>query len=902
MFNHSANIVINGGTFAIQNPGLNPDIRRPRRKDSYVSGSSGLDILYAYIAPGAMHDSAERSNAPACHPDTRTKILADVRSWIADDNRKTRVLWIHGPAGSGKTAICQTLAEQCEEDEDLAAAFFFEGGSAGRDDARLLVTTIAYQIANNIEPARDHISNAVLKNPQQILEKTLRVQMRDLLIKPLQQAVADASTSVPHARLLLIDGLDECRPWESQEDILRVIHDAVTRNRFPLCIIISSRREPQIRDAFEGYLQDITRTIALDATLNPDQDIRTYLRSSFADILHKHRHNPVLKSLTYKWPSEATIQTLVAKASGQFIYATTVVRFVDVRHETPTKRLEIAMELSNYKEDDSDSGHFARPFSELDKLYQKVFGEVYDIQLTLRILGCIILLRAPIDLVDLEDLLKLEPGAVEISLSKLHSVLDVFDDPSNRGRFVRFYHESLKEFLLNSRRSGQYYIASDLIHRELSQCLSPYNPEVQYSLTPYSISIPFFHHSSAKSSNDKFSRAKPLNLATLPEWVYHMSMLGSESLDDALVAFRGAIAHRNGATRVTKKLKERYDRGYLSLSQVELNDLVDQLSTLIDKFKHLPGKQHSDIIELYTTALDLHFKCHLAMYSTSSEIQLTTLVILAMIMQDTLSTPAAAFGLLLHLDWSGFVDATLPLRYFMSFRPSIKFISQAFAEFIEDPDRSKEFNPMSDSIHADLTICCVEFIKKSKISVDSAIPFLSKESQSYPDSDGLEKAFLYAEANWRRHLSRGNSQRLLSYIHFVAARDGYPPKPCKIHDQLQCNDFCKVIRVFQCVERARKIVDLITEPLASTAFAEYLRYLKEIIEIKCLDVPQFSSLKPMMEKWSQRLDLTLLETPKEALLAERSEMLRRNDFVQFPYAMQGVLWASRKNYSGKWPT
>ena len=278
-----------------------------------------------------MHDSAERSNPPACHPDTRTKILANIRSWVADENRQTTVLWIHGPAGSGKTAICQMLAEQCEEDEGLAATFFFEGGSAGRVDARLLVTTIAYQIANSIESARGHISNAVLKNPQQIFEKTLRVQMRDLLIKPLQQTVADASASTPHSRLLLIDGLDECRPHEAQEDILHVIYDAVTRNRLPLCIIISSRCEPQIRDAFEGYLQGITRTIALDGSLNPDQDIETYLRGSFADILHKHRHDPVVKSLTHDWPSEATMQTLISKASGQFIYATTVVKFVDNR-------------------------------------------------------------------------------------------------------------------------------------------------------------------------------------------------------------------------------------------------------------------------------------------------------------------------------------------------------------------------------------------------------------------------------------------------------------------------------------------------------------------------------------------------------------------------------------------
>lgn len=531
--------------------------------------------------------------------------------------------------------------------------------------------------------------------------------------------------------------MDECRPYESQEDILRVIHDAVTRNRFPLCIIISSRREPQLRDVFEGYLRDITRTIALDGTLNPDQDIKTYLRSSFADVLHKHRYNPVLKSLTCKWPSEAAIQTLVAKASGQFIYATTVVRFVDVRHETPMERLEIAMGLSDYREDDSDSGRIKFPFSELDRLYQKVFGEVYDIQLTLRIIGCIILLRAPIDLEDLEALLELKPGTVEISLYKLHSVLDVFDDSSNQGRFVRFHHESLKEFLLNPRRSGKYYIASDLIHHELSQRLSPYTPGMQYSLTPYSVSIPFFHHTSVLSYHTKYSQATPLNSATLSEWVYHMSMLSSESLGPELFAFRGTVADRTA--KVASKFTENSKYVCYTDRSPELNNIIDRFSTSVNNFKHCSGNKHSDIIKVYTTALDLHFKCHLSRFSMTSEIQLTTLAILAMLMQDTLSTPAVAFGLLLHLEWSGFVEATLALRYFMSFRPPIKFLSQAFAEFIADPDRSEEFNPMTDTVHADLTIYCLEFIKKSRFSVHCGMPFLSEESQSYPDSGGTEK-------------------------------------------------------------------------------------------------------------------------------------------------------------------
>lgn len=126
----------------------------------------------------------------------------------------------------------------------------------------------------------------------------------------------------------------------------------------------------------------------------------------------------------------------------------------------------------------------------------------------------------------------------------------------------------------------------------------------------------------------------------------------------------------------------------------------------------------------------------------------------------------------------------------------------------------------------------------------------------------LYRALQYAEANWRGHLDRGNSRRLLSYIYFVAVRDGYPPASCKVHDQLHCNDYCKVIRVSQCVEvcvrqrnmtldslaivfqRARRIVALgdDTEPFSSgsAAFSEYLRFFKEIIDVKYMNEPQFS--------------------------------------------------------------
>lgn len=405
-----------------------------------------------------MHDSAERSNAARCHPDTRIAVLDDILSWIQDKDRKTHILWLHGPAGAGKSSICQTIAEICRDIDDLAASFFFDQG----DNERALIPTIAYQIAQSANVMKKHISTAVLKDPLQIFSKSLPTQMRELIVQPLNHVSNESILP----RLLLMDGLDQCRPEDSQENILQALYIAVKSGSFPLCILLSSRNEPHILDAFEGHLRDFTRVIALDEKYEPDKDIATYLRSSFTSIQRKHRHNRSLTSMS-SWPSDSTLQTLVSRASGQFIYAATIIRFVDVRHQSPSQRLEIALGLSELHGDLDGLS----PFAQLDKLYQEIFREVFDIRLTLRILGTVLLLQSPICLKDLEDLLGLQSGESEIALSKLHSVINISDSPDSllKGRFVYFYHESLKDFLFDARRSGIYHIDCDAVHRDLAQ-------------------------------------------------------------------------------------------------------------------------------------------------------------------------------------------------------------------------------------------------------------------------------------------------------------------------------------------------------------------------------------------------------------------------------------------------
>ena len=58
----------------------------------------------------------------------------------------------------------------------------------------------------------------------------------------------------------------------------------------------------------------------------------------------------------------------------------------------------------------------------------------------------------------------------------------------------------------------------------------------------------------------------------------------------------------------------------------------------------------------------------------------------------------------------------------------------------------------------------------------------------------------------------------------------------------------------------------------------------------------------MIHKWTQGFDSTIVDiSNEEALLNERSEILEKSNSTKFPYLIQGVLWAARRDYGGKLP-
>ncbi|KAF9001689.1 hypothetical protein BDQ17DRAFT_1400265 [Cyathus striatus] len=265
----------------------------------------------------ASHDAGERYDAPKCHHETRKTVLGNIKSWIDSDNEATKIMWLYGPAGGGKSAIAQTTAEDCHDEGKLAASFFFSRFAAGRNKKDGLVATIAFQLCVSIPNIKEYVIKQIEKNPN-IFKLKIKTQMQSLVVEPLS-LLNQADTSISYPRLIIIDGLDE--------------------------LFLTSRPEVEIRQAFnEDSISSICTQLALDDTFDPDKDIEFFVRSCFQSLKRHH----ILNSILVSWPDDEDIDTIVLKSSGQFIYASTVVHYVsDSRHD-PRKRLDFVKITKRY--------------------------------------------------------------------------------------------------------------------------------------------------------------------------------------------------------------------------------------------------------------------------------------------------------------------------------------------------------------------------------------------------------------------------------------------------------------------------------------------------------------------------------------------------------------------------
>ena len=345
--------------------------------------------------------------------------------------------------------MAQTISDTCAGKGQLAASFFFSRTASTRDNSRSFFTTLALHFAISIPGIRTKISK-VIENDPLIVDREHVVQIKQLIVDPFLALLDTGSREAPALPVLvIIDGLDECKGNHDQTELLSRIFD-ITR-LLPLKFLIASRPEPHIMDFFRKT--DYTN-ISLYGDHRARQDIYLHLRRSFDELHSSGRHADIMRYVPKPWPSDDVIQLLAKRSGGYFIYASTVLKYVDEEYFSPIGRLQEVLETSQ-------AGSEA--FEELDKLYRQVLSTCPRTDLVVRILKCLFfsdpvpVTQSRITAETVETILNLHRGEVRSTLRGLHSVLNI-KRYSNQITHVMPYHASFLDFLSDPSRAGEYFI------------------------------------------------------------------------------------------------------------------------------------------------------------------------------------------------------------------------------------------------------------------------------------------------------------------------------------------------------------------------------------------------------------------------------------------------------------
>ncbi|KAM6499237.1 hypothetical protein JOM56_004745 [Amanita muscaria] len=405
----------------------------------------GFEKLGKSVSFAALHDSAEQDPDRRCHPGTRESVLTRLRDWFDNPNATDRISWLHGPAGAGKSAIAQTIADEYKK-RGVAATFFFYRSDASRNNGNLLFPTIAWQLALSIPPTKDFIVDALDETPH-LLTQAVEPQFEQLVARPFQPTNNITSQMSQPAPVVIIDGVDECPDEKLQQRILAVIGDAVKNHRVPLRFLVVSRPEALIEETLKKF-KDFTVSIDLAKLDDSNRDIHKYLEDKFSEIASNRGLDPT-------WPGQKIIEEIVSKSSENFIFASLVIRFISDEDSDPEVLLNIVRNLT-------PRGSMS-PFALLDELFLEILKRQRD-QNFLKTFLALLVARSYIKQQDLHNddatLMKVCKKDLHTRLRRMRSLLKF--EP-----FIDVYHKSFLDFLQDPSRSGQYHISTGGLKRYL---------------------------------------------------------------------------------------------------------------------------------------------------------------------------------------------------------------------------------------------------------------------------------------------------------------------------------------------------------------------------------------------------------------------------------------------------
>jgi WD40 repeat protein len=258
---------------------------------------SGIDASIAFESDMARH--LEKFSG-------REWVFTEIDRWLADPVA-SRVFWIQGGPGVGKTAIAAKIRTRYRQ---VAAFHFCQHGIETKRNPRRIVLSIAYQLSTQLPEFQARLENNLEKLEKIVEESRDAATLFDALI--IEQLGANFP---PPGRIVivLIDALDEATEAGGNE-LAEFIATHFLKTPPWLRLVITSRPEVEVK----APLQDFNPFV-LDASESRNiKDIKGFLREQLGSRVKSGQD---LASI---------VDDIVSKSEGMFLYVRKVCEEVDL--------------------------------------------------------------------------------------------------------------------------------------------------------------------------------------------------------------------------------------------------------------------------------------------------------------------------------------------------------------------------------------------------------------------------------------------------------------------------------------------------------------------------------------------------------------------------------------------
>ncbi|KAI5117200.1 hypothetical protein M0805_004970 [Coniferiporia weirii] len=506
-----------------------------------------------------------------CLEGTRETVFRRIREW---GDSESKLFWLHGVAGSGKSSIANSVAHMFKQQLCLSACFFCKRDDPECRNPKAVIPTLAYQFSKWHDVYRAAILSVIRGGNELELSQDLQRQFELLIAEPLHTPSLVSKDLPPHQLVVVIDALDECGDMSSRIHVAKLLV-RLSRAASWLKVFVTSRTLPELEEVFvqAGSGCEI---LDVNASFGHNEVER--------DILQYTRH--CAKSSRVKL-GEEQIKLLAMKASGLFIWITTVFKFIS---KQLNKQKAISSILSS-----SSAGS---PEAELDQVYTTVIqgisaGEdnMKIVKMILSLVACISKNRPLPENALLQFLpeteLQIEQDVLKETVDSLQAVMyrDTAKDDA-----IRVCHPSFLDFISTKSRSKIYWTEPEVLESTLARrCF-----EIMLSQLRFNIC----HLESSFILNDDIQDIQNLVFKYIPEhlqysclyWMNHFAHSSLDTSDQQVQSLlKGLLCHPRAlywleCLSILKSLKMGIDTLTSCMNQFQSVDYIATMCQELYKF------------------------------------------------------------------------------------------------------------------------------------------------------------------------------------------------------------------------------------------------------------------------------------------------------------------------------